>query len=234
MENKTSKYFKYAIGEIVLVIIGILIALQINNWNENRVNTIKLKNYLTNIVKDLEADTSSIKLSIKSAKKKTIETKEFLALKDYNTLPIDSLEKKLETFYTIIPFNKSTFSKIQNSGITNYGKYEFIIEDLKYYYTQVIPDFEDTAATNNRAVDNEDNYWRYEQRVYEFAYDKDLVSKQSIEERKQQLVQLLELPTARNILKIDYRRNKELVLGLEIWNDIIVKLLDETKMTLND
>ncbi|MFY9242461.1 MAG: DUF6090 family protein [Polaribacter sp.] len=35
MENKTSKYFKYAIGEIILVVIGILIALSINNWNEN-------------------------------------------------------------------------------------------------------------------------------------------------------------------------------------------------------
>jgi len=35
-EGKTAKYFKYAIGEIVLVVIGILIALQINNWNENR------------------------------------------------------------------------------------------------------------------------------------------------------------------------------------------------------
>ena len=34
LENKTAKYFKYAIGEIVLVVIGILIALQINNWNE--------------------------------------------------------------------------------------------------------------------------------------------------------------------------------------------------------
>jgi hypothetical protein len=36
MENKTGKYFKYAIGEIVLVVIGILIALQINNWNETK------------------------------------------------------------------------------------------------------------------------------------------------------------------------------------------------------
>ena len=35
-ENKFSKYFLYAIGEIVLVVIGILIALQINNWNENK------------------------------------------------------------------------------------------------------------------------------------------------------------------------------------------------------
>jgi hypothetical protein len=36
MENKTSKYFKYAIGEILLVMIGILLALQVNNWNESR------------------------------------------------------------------------------------------------------------------------------------------------------------------------------------------------------
>jgi sensor domain CHASE-containing protein len=35
-ENKTGKYLKYAIGEIILVVIGILIALQINNWNEQR------------------------------------------------------------------------------------------------------------------------------------------------------------------------------------------------------
>ena len=34
--GKTSRYLKYAIGEIVLVVIGILIALSINNWNENR------------------------------------------------------------------------------------------------------------------------------------------------------------------------------------------------------
>ena len=34
--GKTGKYFKYAIGEIILVVIGILIALQINNWNETR------------------------------------------------------------------------------------------------------------------------------------------------------------------------------------------------------
>ena len=36
MKNKTSTYLKYALGEIILVVIGILLALQINNWNENR------------------------------------------------------------------------------------------------------------------------------------------------------------------------------------------------------
>jgi hypothetical protein len=33
-QNKMGKYFKYAIGEILLVVIGILIALSINNWND--------------------------------------------------------------------------------------------------------------------------------------------------------------------------------------------------------
>ena len=46
IENKTSKYFKYAIGEIILVVIGILIALQINNWNENRNKTDEIESLM--------------------------------------------------------------------------------------------------------------------------------------------------------------------------------------------
>ena len=48
-ENNMGKYFKYAIGEILLVVIGILLALQINNWNENRKersNELKILNTL--------------------------------------------------------------------------------------------------------------------------------------------------------------------------------------------
>ena len=59
-ENKTSKYFKYAIGEIVLVVIGILIALQINNWNEERKENLKAKGYVEKLINDLVADTLSI------------------------------------------------------------------------------------------------------------------------------------------------------------------------------
>ena len=53
MENKTSKYFKYAIGEIILVVIGILIALQINNWNENRKISLEENRILLNLTTDL-------------------------------------------------------------------------------------------------------------------------------------------------------------------------------------
>ena len=55
-EGKTGKYFKYATGEILLVVIGILIALSINNWNEDRKNRLKEAVYLEGIKTDLESD----------------------------------------------------------------------------------------------------------------------------------------------------------------------------------
>ena len=55
-ENKSVKYLKYAIGEIVLVVIGILIALSINNWNQERISQNKAYSYLNQINKDLSLD----------------------------------------------------------------------------------------------------------------------------------------------------------------------------------
>ena len=56
MENKSSKYFKYAIAEILLVVIGFLIALQINNWNEHRKAKVKEIDILTDFQKGLNYD----------------------------------------------------------------------------------------------------------------------------------------------------------------------------------
>src|SRR5210317_1476581 len=53
-QNKVSKYLLYAIGEIVLVVIGILIALQINNWNEERRDRIIEQKVLEGLAKNLE------------------------------------------------------------------------------------------------------------------------------------------------------------------------------------
>ena len=73
MENKTGKYFKYAIGEIILVVIGILIALQINNWNENRKQTAleikhlkELKSDIVETLKDAKYDAKLYENDIQS------------------------------------------------------------------------------------------------------------------------------------------------------------------------
>lgn len=76
MNAKTEKYFRYAIGEVVLVVIGILIALQINNWNENRKARIKenillnqLHQEFLNDLQQLKYKTEQRNLIIYSAKK---------------------------------------------------------------------------------------------------------------------------------------------------------------------
>jgi hypothetical protein len=66
-EGKTSKYLKYAAGEIILVVIGILIALQINNWNENRKNQTLEKRYIAELRSDLQKDSIAIQDMIKTS-----------------------------------------------------------------------------------------------------------------------------------------------------------------------
>jgi hypothetical protein len=59
-ENKVSKYLIYAIGEIVLVVIGILIALQINTWNQLKNDRLEEKEILARIEKDLQSDLADL------------------------------------------------------------------------------------------------------------------------------------------------------------------------------
>ena len=63
-EGKTTKYITYAIGEIVLVVIGILIALSINNWNEGRAYEKKVQGKLNLVHRELIDDISALEKEI--------------------------------------------------------------------------------------------------------------------------------------------------------------------------
>ncbi len=67
-KNQMGKYFKYAIGEIVLVVIGILIALQINNWNETNSKEAKLNNYLVALKEELNGNIGRLNRAQKRSK----------------------------------------------------------------------------------------------------------------------------------------------------------------------
>lgn len=60
-ENKLAKYFIYALGEVIIVIIGILIAIQINNWNQQRLDEIKINRLLFEIQKNLPGEIEKAK-----------------------------------------------------------------------------------------------------------------------------------------------------------------------------
>ncbi len=77
-ENKIGKYLTYASGEIALVMIGILLALQVNNWNEDRKNTITEKETLASLRSDLTS--ALLQLDIKLDQNKNYRTKDSILL----------------------------------------------------------------------------------------------------------------------------------------------------------
>ena len=59
-KENLKRYLLYAVGEILLVMIGILLALQVNNWNEEKKSNIKTIIYKEKIIADLKLDTSNM------------------------------------------------------------------------------------------------------------------------------------------------------------------------------
>lgn len=71
-QNKTRTYLLYAVGEIALVMIGILLALQVNNWNLDRINTNAEKTLLNSVVESFKEDSllyANVELEIKEIDK---------------------------------------------------------------------------------------------------------------------------------------------------------------------
>ena len=64
-DNRTSKYLLYALGEIILVVIGILIALQINNWNTERLTKLEERSLLENLKEEYLENLSTLNIAIK-------------------------------------------------------------------------------------------------------------------------------------------------------------------------
>ena len=110
-QNKTSKYFKYAIGEIVLVVIGILIALQINNWNEQRKNNSYELKLLDQLKKDLVLNSSDLEGNL------------FLQQRG-----IQSAQLLLDSFKNNLPYHDSLLVHFANTGIWT----KFIVNEGAY------------------------------------------------------------------------------------------------------
>jgi hypothetical protein len=162
-KNKTGKYFKYAIGEIILVVIGILIALQINNWNEFRKQNTAEKEFIDGIKFDLTQDKEFIKLIIERAEEKnsiyTILNQELFNYYNSNRLSLDSLLveyfKAQGTFY---PISGSFQSAISGNQISKFKNKNFNNVVTKLY-----------NSTYTRLLDNAlevDNRWSYINKIY--------------------------------------------------------------------
>ncbi|MFD1314788.1 DUF6090 family protein [Namhaeicola litoreus] len=118
-DNRPLKYARYAIGEIVLVVIGILIALSINNWNSDRIDSIKEQSLLKELKSDYLSNIKEIEVTLNQM---ITQQEAYEKIFDYfdNDKPVDStLQKCFELIQGIGVFNSAntTYKFIETNGI---------------------------------------------------------------------------------------------------------------------
>lgn len=120
-DNKFSKYLLYAIGEILLVVIGILIALQIDEWREARHNEILQDSYIASFKRDLIADTLLLQNLNRYMQEDIEENLQLYQRISAETASKDTLVKILRKEYSPYfspsnAFNTATFERINANG----------------------------------------------------------------------------------------------------------------------
>ena len=135
------KYFKYAIGEILLVVIGILLALQINNWNENRKADIFEKNILKELVATIDKDIEFFNGLEKRIKNKDSAIDNLLyARAGKRTFTEEKLQDDI--FWAgagiIFSYNKGPYETLKSSGLDRI-KTDSVRSKITNYYEVYLP-----------------------------------------------------------------------------------------------
>ncbi len=232
-KNKTGQYLKYAIGEILLVVIGILIALSINNWNINRISDKEITAYMVSLKENLKKDTLNFSTKIKTYKKKIDIKKNLLLLSNYEKTPTDSLSLLVDAGYGISLPITNTFDKITNSGITQISKNDSLSQKIYEYYTTNLANFNTLMDWEVGATSSEAEYWVYHQISYELKLNNEIPQFQDEVTGRVNLIKLITEPKGRNYLNSDYFRKKRILAAYKRMKKIAVELIVEIEKELN-
>ena len=153
-EGKTGKYFKYAIGEIVLVVIGILFALQINNWNELRKEKDQEAIILSDIKEDFVATRLNFLETIKNQERSILGSRDLIdaiEAQDYSIHP-DAIRNYIRrgafSHHREVAILGS-YDAIIGSGKTSIIKNKELLNALANFSSQYQAGFEDETKSDN-------------------------------------------------------------------------------------
>lgn len=149
VQGKTANYIKYATGEILLVVIGILIALQVNNLNEERKREIKRQELINSLIIDFETSLTKSQESLKETDK-LIKNMDLFSdlLQSKNQVSVDSLKSLATAFFRMISFEPSLtfYSQAKNNG-------DLELLESKDFFVKV-NQFEDRNTMQKKLMDN--------------------------------------------------------------------------------
>ena len=117
-KSYSTKFLKYALGEIILVMLGILFAVQIDNWNQLRIERKKELGHLKNLKEDLLSNIN--RLQTLDSIYQYFEASSDIGIKKLNSNPsvdnILEIDSLVGTRYAIFPVNRSTYNEMLNDG----------------------------------------------------------------------------------------------------------------------
>ena len=162
-DNQFFKYSRYAVGEIILVVIGILIALQINNWNEERKRKQKLGVYVKTLREDLIRDTINLNSFLRTSERiirQYSEVKVQIERVDINLDSIIHIFVKNRTWLTRLkPTENTTFNSLMSTGDIELFPQEQI-NVLMTFYDQIEVDYYMVRDRNIRTQNLFYDFWR--------------------------------------------------------------------------
>lgn len=181
-ENKFSKYLMYAIGEIILVVIGILIALSINNRNNESIQRAAEQNFYRNIQQQLADDAQNIQSQVQFNANYSKQFKYAISLIEANDRSQkDSLGKLAMNLMNYSDFDRqgNIYETMVNSGDIKLVMNDEIIDKLRfleetYIYVNrmetihydammsLIPQLMQSISFNSNKVENEANLYSYQ------------------------------------------------------------------------
>tara|TARA_R110002050_G_scaffold2220_5_gene13371 strand:+ start:470 stop:1225 length:756 start_codon:yes stop_codon:yes gene_type:complete len=198
-QGKTVQYLKYAIGEIILVVIGILIALYINNLNTEKQDSITLNGYLNNISENIKVDQMNLEEIAIFRDSSIIGSKYFMAMLEHNS--IEQYKIYFSKYFKFNPWldesfqsNQSGFEALKNSGYLNKIQQTDLEVELYKYYSLVQKIKEEEHSLN--AFMEEMEYDMYKNNIVQKTKPilRNLVSNKQSKEDVYELEQILNYP----------------------------------------
>jgi Family of unknown function (DUF6090) len=237
-KNKTGKYLKYAVGEIVLVVFGILIALSINNWNQKRLDKQQATGYLKNLVEDLKSDTIQYNLNIKTYETQIANNSTPLLNDDYKILEVDSIVELINSYFEVNKISRQTFEKIKNAGLIELLGTEEINNTVNDYYNKEVAHYAGFLEWDKKYTERDVEFFfhnpNYESITARRNYNVKLLPfKDSLAKRKADLIKLIESTQGRNSLRNAIERNEYGINRVNITKSAAKNLLELIDKELN-
>lgn len=228
-ENKIRNYLKYDIGEIILVVIGILIALSINNWNENRKNEIERIVILKNLKTELAEDFFQLTYTLDrlDARKKAADYLYNVITSETKSITLDSTQivdalMRCGYIHKFVP-TFAVYNEIQNSGKLNLIQSDSIKKLLASYKSRVEENIR-IEAPYEIALKN------FEKEAVYYLSEIPFSNKKFIESYKLINFDLIKISKDEAFLKslkhISYITKIEIVLKSEFLSTVLIDLQD--------